>query len=81
MPQMRPDVNDLKEQKCPECGRAKSQWRTNSSKGHRSNGIAYCCEGCAKGTACICELRQGALSPTIDEAPDNIAEGDGNMPL
>jgi len=67
---MRRDVVGLAEQKCPVCSRSRNEWRTNSGRGETKDGTMYCCEGCAKGTSCICELRQTALSPSIDQTPN-----------
>ena len=49
--------------KCPACGKARSEWRVNNSRGETQNGKTYCCEGCAQGTQCSCELLQTAPRP------------------
>lgn len=66
---MRPVIPESIEQKCPACGRSRNEWRTNNARGETSGGTQYCCEGCAKGNRCVCELRQTALSPSIDQTP------------
>jgi len=48
------------EDQCPTCGRARSEWRADNSLGFSKNGQTYCCEGCATGGHCTCDLMQTA---------------------
>ena len=65
---MNPSTTDIKETLCARCGRARSEWRTADSQGHTLNGKTYCCEGCATGEHCTCELRQTA--PRLERNTD-----------
>ena len=60
---------EIKEDTCPTCGRARTEWRTDNSEGFAKDGKTFCCEGCATGGHCTCDLRQTAprLERNIDE--------------
>ena len=45
-----------------------SEWRTANSAGFSKNGKTYCCEGCATGGHCTCELLQTA--PRLERNTD-----------
>jgi hypothetical protein len=61
--------SDPVEVKCPACGRSRSEWRYANSEGVTVGGLTYCCEGCAKGTRCICELLQTVPMEPKDRRP------------
>lgn len=45
---------------CPRCGMSRDQWPGGSaSVGYMKGGVAYCCQGCAENTGCICDDIQG----------------------
>jgi hypothetical protein len=37
---------------CPGCGMERTEWPT---KGHVSEGVRFCCQGCADNSGCTCE--------------------------
>jgi len=57
-----------REQTCPTCNRARSEWRTANSTGYTKGGTTYCCEGCATGGHCTCVLMQTA--PRLERNTD-----------
>jgi|GEM_PF-1177466 len=59
----------LKEETCPRCHRARREWRSDNSEGFVKEGQTYCCEGCATGGHCTCELMQTA--PRLDRNTDS----------
>jgi len=56
---------------CPACGKARSEWRTNNSEGVNAAGKTYCCDGCAEGKECTCEILQTAPRPLRNVDPTN----------
>lgn len=56
----RPEPSEVDEIKCSRCGRAQSEWRsTEKASDERIAGV-FCCEECAHGQECSCDLRQNA---------------------
>jgi hypothetical protein len=68
MSQMQSGVKGSKEQKCPKCGRANSEWG-GAGRAYVWMDVSYCSERCAKGAS------------NTEAFSENIAEGDGNMPV
>ena len=62
---------------CPRCHRARSEWRSNNDEGVTLDGQTYCCEGCAQNTRCTCTLNQSAvrLEKNVLDGPDAKAKG------
>ncbi len=62
---------------CPRCGRARTEWRADNSVGFAFEGQTYCCEGCAQGKTCTCDLLQSAprLEKNVLDTPDAKAKG------
>ena len=42
------------EEKCPNCGMAREDWRGNNGQGFQMGDKTYCCQGCATSTGCTC---------------------------
>ena len=51
----RPEATGGREASCPRCRLPVSLW---TGQGFTRRGNIYCCQGCAEGTGCICNLRQ-----------------------
>jgi hypothetical protein len=64
-------------QKCPRCGRLRSEWRSNNSEGFSAKGATYCCEGCATGGTCTCTMMQSTprLEKNVLDTSDAKAKG------
>lgn len=45
----------MAEEKCPNCGMSKVEWRGNDGQGFQMGSQTYCCQGCATGTGCTCK--------------------------
>lgn len=41
---------------CPVCKMGQHQWKGNGGRGVNVGGKTYCCEGCANGVGCMCEV-------------------------
>lgn len=41
---------------CPVCGMGRHLWSVNSGRGIASAGEWFCCQGCAEGFRCTCQL-------------------------
>jgi hypothetical protein len=64
-PNLQPNPSEPAERTCVVCGRAESEWRGTENVSHP--GGPFCCDGCAEGKQCVCELRQTA--PISEEEP------------
>jgi len=41
---------------CPTCGMQQTEWLGTDREGFMLNGQLHCCEGCARGTGCVCRV-------------------------
>lgn len=49
---------------CAECEMPRTSWQGSDGNGYTLNGERYCCQGCAEGTGCTCEV----LAPSADSS-------------
>jgi hypothetical protein len=64
---------------CPGCAMIKSEW---PGEGYAHDGQMYCCQGCAEGTGCTCQLaaepgfsREGQLATKAVPRPGEQRSG------
>jgi hypothetical protein len=41
---------------CARCGLPRSAWQGSDGNGYTLDGETYCCQGCAEGAGCTCEV-------------------------